>query len=74
VTSFGRRQAYESLQGTNPRCVVRGLWRFEILAVPGMSGVVSIRLPGTAAPVVLSRYRGTAPMPPAGKAGDTVWV
>jgi hypothetical protein len=33
VKSFGRRLAYESPRGTNPRCVVRGLWGFEELCV-----------------------------------------
>ena len=39
VKSFGRRQASESRRGTNPRCAGRGLWGFDVLAVPGWAGV-----------------------------------
>jgi hypothetical protein len=28
VKSFGRREAYESLRGTNPRAATDGLWVF----------------------------------------------
>ena len=33
VKGFGRRQAYESLRGPNPRAPDGGLWRFELGAV-----------------------------------------
>ena len=39
VKSFGRRQASESPRGTNPRCAGRGLWGFDVLAVPGCAVV-----------------------------------
>ena len=39
VKSFGRRQASESPRGTNPRCAGRGLWGFDVLAVPGWAAV-----------------------------------
>ena len=39
MKSFGRRQASESRRGTNPRCAGRGLWGFDVLAVPGWAGV-----------------------------------
>ena len=32
VKSFGRRQAYESPRGTNPRAAGAALWGFRILA------------------------------------------
>jgi len=73
VKSFGRRQAYESLRGTNPRCVVRGLWGFEELRVLGVTGVVFTRLPGTAAPAVLLAAQCIARMSRVGKVGDDVW-
>ena len=34
VKSFGRRQAYESLRGTNPRAADDGLWVFRFSAEP----------------------------------------
>ena len=61
VKSFGRRLAYESPRGTNPRCAVRGLWGFEVLGVLRVSGVVFTRLPRTAAPAVLAADQGTDP-------------
>jgi hypothetical protein len=39
VKSFGRRQASESRRGTNPRSAGRGLWRFDVLVVPGWTVV-----------------------------------
>ncbi len=39
VKSFGRRQASESPRGTNPRCAGRGLWGFDVLAVPRWAAV-----------------------------------
>ena len=39
VKSFGRRQASESPRGTNPRCAGRGLWGFDVFAVPGRAVV-----------------------------------
>src|SRR5271170_7743979 len=35
VKSFGRREAYESRRGTNPRCAAQGLWGFDVLVVRG---------------------------------------
>jgi hypothetical protein len=49
--------------GTNPRCVVRGLWGFEELRVLRVTGVVLTRLPRTADPTVLPAYQGTGPTP-----------
>ena len=73
VKSFGRRLAYESPRGTNPRCVARGLWVFEELRVVSVTGVVFTRLPRTVAAAVLPAKQGTAPMPHAGQIGDDVW-
>jgi hypothetical protein len=73
VKSFGGRLAYESPRGTNPRCVVRGLWGFEELRVLRVTGVVFTRLPGIAARAVLPAAQGTAAMPRLGKVGDDVW-
>ncbi len=73
VKSFGRRLAYESPRGTNPRCVARGLWGFEELAVPGLTGVVFTGLPRTVAPAVFPAKQGTAPLPRVGQIGDGVW-
>jgi hypothetical protein len=74
VKSFGRRLAYESPQGTNPRSVIRGLWGFEELRVLRVTGVVFTRLPRRAARAVLPADQGTAAMPRLGKVGDDVWV
>ena len=73
VKSFGRRLAYESPRGTNPRCVVRSLWGFEELRVLRVTGVVLPRLPRTADPAVLPPYQGTGATPRLGKVGDDVW-
>ena len=73
VKSFGRRLAYESPRGTNPRCVVRGLWGFEELCVLRVTGEVFTRLPRTAAPAVLPVDHDAAPVPRLGKVGDAVW-
>jgi hypothetical protein len=35
VKSFGRREAYESLRGTNPRAADNGLWVFLFSAERG---------------------------------------
>ena len=35
VKSFGRREAYESLRGTNPRAANDGLWVFLFLTERG---------------------------------------
>jgi len=35
VKSFGRRQAYESPRGTNPRAAGGALWDFRRLRDPG---------------------------------------
>jgi hypothetical protein len=35
VRSFGRRLAYESLRGTNPRATSDGLWVFRFSTEPG---------------------------------------
>jgi hypothetical protein len=72
VKSFGRRLAYESPRGTNPRCVL-GLWGFEELCVVRVTGVVFTRLPGTAALAVLPADQVTAAMSRVGKVGDNVW-
>jgi hypothetical protein len=73
VKSFGRRLAYESARGTNPRCVARCLWGFKELGVPRVTGVVVTRLPRTVAAAVLPAKQGTAPMPRVGQIGDDVW-
>jgi hypothetical protein len=73
VKSFGRRLAYESPRGTNPRCVARCLWGFKELGVPRVTGVVVTRLPRTVAAAVLPAKQGTAPMPRVGQIGDDVW-
>jgi hypothetical protein len=70
VKSFGRRLAYESPRGTNPRCPVRGLWGFEELAVPGVMGLAFAVLVGIAIPEVWAGSRGTDPRPRAGKVAD----
>ena len=72
VKSFGRRLAYESPRGTNPRCAVRGLWGFEELRVLRITGVVFTRLPRTAAPVVVAADQGAAAKLRVGKVGDDV--
>lgn len=73
VKSFGRRLAYESPRGTNPRCMARGLWGFEELHVVRVTGVVFARLPRILAAAILPAKQGTAPMPRAGQIGDDVW-
>src|ERR1700722_5381148 len=73
VKSFGHRLASESPRGTNPRCVVRGLWGFEELRVLRVACVVVTRLPRTVTPGVLPADQGTPPMPRAGKMADSVW-
>jgi hypothetical protein len=73
VKSFGRRLAYESPRGTNPRCVARGLWGSEELRVVRVTGVVFTRLPRTVATAVLPAKPATAPMPRVGQIGDDVW-
>ena len=73
VKSFGRRLAYKSPRGTNPRCVARGLWGSEELRVVRVTGVVFTRLPRTVATAVLPAKPATAPMPRVGQIGDDVW-
>ena len=73
VKSFGRRLAYESPRGTNPRCVARGLWGFEELRVVKVAGEVFIGQPRTATPLVSPADQGPAPMVRGGKVGDNVW-
>jgi hypothetical protein len=73
VKSFGRRLAYESPRGTNPRCVARGLWRFEELRVARVTGVVFTWLPRTVAAAVLPAKQDTAAMPRVGQIGADVW-
>ena len=73
VMSFGRHLAYESLRGTNPRCVVRGLWGFGELRVLSVIGVELARLPRTGIPAVWAADQGTSPIPRVGKVGDWVW-
>jgi hypothetical protein len=73
VKSFGRRLAYESPRGTNPRCVARGLWGFDELRVVRVTGVVFTRLPRTVAAAVLPADQVTAAMPRVGQIGDDVW-
>ena len=51
VKSFGRRLASET-RGTNPLCLVRGLWGFWDLVVPGVTGFAFTVLFGIAIPVV----------------------
>ena len=72
VKTFGRRLASESPRGTNPRCVVRGLWGFEELAVPGVMGLAFTVLFGIAIPEVLPGDRGTDLRSRAGKVADGV--
>jgi hypothetical protein len=70
VKSFGRRLASESPRGTNPRCLVRGLWGFEDWAVPGSMGLAFTLVFGIAIPEVLAGDRGADPRPRAGKVAD----
>ena len=73
VKSFGRRLASESPRGTNPRCAVRGLWRFVQLAAPGLIGLAFAVVFGIANPEVFPSDWGTGSRPPASKVADSVW-
>jgi hypothetical protein len=73
VKSFGRRLAYESPRGTNPRCVARGLWGFEELLVRGVAELVLTWLLGIAVWEVLPGDRGTDRGPRVGKVAGGVW-
>ncbi len=70
VKSFGRRQASESPRGTNPRCAGRGLWGFDVLAVPGWTAVKCAALHRMCIARAFPGDHGRNPRPLVGHFGD----
>ena len=56
MKSFGRRQAYESLRGRNPRCTGTGLWEIRFLADVGQRSAAAAGC--LASPAVAALRRG----------------